>query len=80
VIKAYDGAGSQVNEALDNFEVGEEKDKKDLENQMGALLRQTRVLSCYRHQHTSRRLHFKQERQHTEVHKAVREGLAQNQN
>jgi type II secretory ATPase GspE/PulE/Tfp pilus assembly ATPase PilB-like protein len=34
VIKAYDGAGSQVNEALDNFEVGEEKDKKDLENQI----------------------------------------------
>lgn len=34
VLKSYEGAGSQVNEALDNFEEGEDKDKKELENQI----------------------------------------------
>ena len=33
--KAYEGAGSQVNEALDNFADADNKDKKDLENQIG---------------------------------------------
>ncbi len=35
VLKAYEGAGSQVNEALDNFADADNKDKKDLENQIG---------------------------------------------